>query len=580
MAAVSRVLRWSAQKEAERRIREGLKPNLEGLGLSFEELMAALEESDGGIVGGSALSVFYVGSGWEKVYKRAPRITVVVPFGARETFIGMLGKREWFWRDHPVGRDSRDCVHSVTEATVKRPGYENTSALYPPESIYHETSDPEDAFFDQPEDLDEDDRRRRKKVQWRRKSQAFLKVVESTGHVLQAVWSSPTTRDMIILTPTRLHLLYPRLQHADMGLVGVGRWVRGDNNVVVPDVCRSNSDWPFPCGKMCPIVPKKGLGDEGTGVFYWNQERELAAQEVEKEEVFDPWTGRTGRWSWDSPPRRLPDRNVLEALNEGELFNRSMFKALLANECSNPHCVNYGREAIRFAAEMEESDVTPFDMQGNINCDGHMATLRMAVSGKARNHIAKTTEWIQRRNLHWFHAVLFPQDSETPTIVPVGYRDGSVKHPRDLMVDFYLGPVSPDRPGRRVPMQFVMLGGYPGVATHGFMLRHPENFREANPCFKRMLDQRHVDEMELKGPVLIVLCGPRGFVQASQQDIPYVCAATTWCLAHNYARLITDYAFQQLRIEYEGYGERETDSDRDAESEIGTDLDDDVVETE
>ncbi|EFI28096.1 hypothetical protein CC1G_14123 [Coprinopsis cinerea okayama7 len=91
---------------------------------------------------------------------------------------------------------------------------------------------------------------------------------------------------------------------------------------------------------------------------------------------------------------------------------------------------------------------------------------------------------------------------------------------RDLKLDFYLGPTSPDRPGRRVPMPFTMLDGYQGEATHGFILRHPENYRELNPSFSRILGNENAKGMDIKGPCVIVLCNQRGiFVNATYEDI-------------------------------------------------------------
>ncbi|EAU91692.1 hypothetical protein CC1G_04460 [Coprinopsis cinerea okayama7 len=357
-ASVCRTWRHAVQKEVENRIREALEPNLTALGLSFQDFVAALDEADGALIGNCVLSITYRRTKWAKAYDRIPRLTVVVPSGRRETFIGLLGKSEWRWIPQPVGMGARHVVRGIWEVTLqRRPG--ETQGTFPTlQNMNDAPDDPIDHLFENWEGWnDEDTLLSRRRREWRRISKVYLRVIESKSQVLQVAFTADTTRDMVLLTSRRFYHLFPKVQHAHLGLIGRSGISRGDNNVIVPQMCRDNSEWPWRCGKLCPIFPRKGREGDGTGVFFWNQniEREALAEGAMEIDVgwgnaYDGWNTDL-EWAsktWAERKREWPKAHTMALLNVGSLLDRSQFKATLAKTCVNPHCENHGKRAVCF----------------------------------------------------------------------------------------------------------------------------------------------------------------------------------------------------------------------------------------
>ncbi|KAG2020181.1 hypothetical protein CC2G_005549 [Coprinopsis cinerea AmutBmut pab1-1] len=353
LAASHPMLRSVTQVEAEKRIRIGLEPILGALELSFESFMNALDECEGGFVGSTALRVMYVRTEYLGEYARMPRITVVVPKGKRERFIELLDKPSWVWVEKPIGWQSRETISKVVEANVT-----SATQFLGDDEVQQMVPEPED-----PEERGNDyviqSRVRRRE---RLKYLVYFRILESTAHVLQVLGGSDSTRDMIVITSTRIYLLYPKLVHADLALTGSWGWERGSRIKSVPVVHKYNESWPFPCGKLCPVLARKGREGDGTGVFYWNGERERALIREAEEWVKTSGWGAGWRISDDEGSSngredRIRGRGSLwsetsvraaELLRGGCLFDRSDFKLCLKTVCCNPRCSSGSKVAVYF----------------------------------------------------------------------------------------------------------------------------------------------------------------------------------------------------------------------------------------
>ncbi|KAG2022491.1 hypothetical protein CC2G_000233 [Coprinopsis cinerea AmutBmut pab1-1] len=337
LAAVSSPFRAICQFEAADRVKIGLQPILNAFEIDFADFISALGDENA-FVGSTALRVMYIGSTFESTYARLPRLTVVVPRGKADEFIESLKKPSWTWKEQPIGFQSRATIKSVVEAKVSLSyDFQNDSDV--------EGLVPEPAPGEPDSEFCVASRKTRRE---RLKRTVYLRVVEGTGHVLQALAGADSTRDMIAITSTRIYLPWPKLFHANLGLTGTLGWDRGHNNRCVPDVQMDNR-WNFPCGKSCPILPKKGVAGDGTGVFFWNgvKEREYVRKAKEWEEE----CGWGGGWHVPDEEEKVSawlNPEAVELFNKGELLNRDAFKYILRPRCENPHCPSFEKPALRF----------------------------------------------------------------------------------------------------------------------------------------------------------------------------------------------------------------------------------------
>ncbi|KAH6904750.1 hypothetical protein BKA70DRAFT_1226607 [Coprinopsis sp. MPI-PUGE-AT-0042] len=139
---------------------------------------------------------------------------------------------------------------------------------------------------------------------------SFIQVIESSSHTLQAIVTSPSTEDMVLISLSRMCVLYPPLLVRNMALQ-IDQWDNQQQKRLCPSISSNNADWGFECGPWCPDLWCHGCRGEGFGIFFWNQGEWDEACERARRSIADPedridagmtvdseWHGLTVREAW------------------------------------------------------------------------------------------------------------------------------------------------------------------------------------------------------------------------------------------------------------------------------------------
>ncbi|KAH6888764.1 hypothetical protein BKA70DRAFT_1121462 [Coprinopsis sp. MPI-PUGE-AT-0042] len=305
LAHCSGNLRAVSQDVASSRIWETIKAILEAFGVNRATFFSALLRNDGALVGTSAVSTVYWGSEWMESYKKSTCVTVMVPLGLVERFLKDLNVVEG-WEHQGVLRAAANTVKSVRMKESSTGGSQ--------EKVY-------------------------------------LKLVESTGHTLQGIVASQSTEDMVLITGSRIYLLYPPLVHRNIAFSRSRHHLQAqDPNSMAPIYSSSSEHWGFPCGVWCPRNPRKCREGEGVGVFYWNKElvKETwkAAVAAVPDSMNVAWGGGREDATQDDVNaiplewRHLSwrGRYFMKELQSSDLLGRDDFKFFISDRCNNPDC--------------------------------------------------------------------------------------------------------------------------------------------------------------------------------------------------------------------------------------------------
>ncbi|EAU83441.1 hypothetical protein CC1G_13467 [Coprinopsis cinerea okayama7 len=288
-----------AQDTARFRIRATLEPLATRLGFDVDWLLKAVGKRGGGVIGATALKVMTWGEKWDEGYTPVKRMTLAIPIGEMDKLVNELAKMDLKeWKQVDVYRATKNMVRRVIEFKAGK---------------------------------DEE--------------ATYLRIVESTGGVMRAVVASDTTEDMVVVSASRIYLVYPKLAHQFLALKG--RWNRVRNDVARkgPTVQASNQAWGFDCGKLCPASWRKGDEGSGIGVFYWNgeKEREVFGRWWEKVEEPGDQLSIEESWSWSQLAYGWRGFRALAELDKDALLGGDVFKWRLSTSCDNPGCIRHPR---------------------------------------------------------------------------------------------------------------------------------------------------------------------------------------------------------------------------------------------
>jgi hypothetical protein len=144
---------------------------------------------------------------------------------------------------------------------------------------------------------------------------------------------------MVIVTSRRVYMLFPTLVRKNLAITGK-YWFHQEKPICQsPRLTCHNYRWDFPCGKECPTTIRRGRGDEGTAVFFWNGLKERQCLEEGKKESR---IKRGKRMSGgDADGEKGSHGN--EPIRGGDLFGRDEFKWVLKDwrGCQNRRCSKF-----------------------------------------------------------------------------------------------------------------------------------------------------------------------------------------------------------------------------------------------
>ncbi|KAJ3544812.1 hypothetical protein NMY22_g2648 [Coprinellus aureogranulatus] len=98
-----------------------------------------------------------------------------------------------------------------------------------------------------------------------------ITISESIGNIMHIIFAGPMTSWMNVITFVRVYVGYPTLLINRHALRTDIKGAAAHRRVTASYIAKNdNSEWTGKCGKHCPALPRKSVGDEGIASFTWN----------------------------------------------------------------------------------------------------------------------------------------------------------------------------------------------------------------------------------------------------------------------------------------------------------------------